>query len=143
MLRKLIAALDGGVQDTYNAAGITFRPRYFPVVQHLLSHGEATVGALALAQGVSQPAASQTLREMTQDGLVELHVSDDRRSRIVRLTPEGRELVGRLEPIWAATETAAARLQEEAGPLGPIVAATLSALDARPFAERIRGEMDG
>ena len=69
-LRCLLADLDGAVQAEYDRRGAAFRPKYHPVVRRLLARPAESTGALAASAGVSQPAMTQTLREMTRAGLV-------------------------------------------------------------------------
>ena len=143
-LRLLLAAMDGGVQAAYDAAGVDFRPRFFAVARHLIAHGDTGVGELAQALSVSQPAVTQTLAEMRRAGLVTLHAATgDRRARIARLTPEALAMIDRLRPIWAAVARAAAALDETLpAPLGAVLDAALDALDQTPFDQRIAEQME-
>lgn len=70
LLRKLLEALDGGVQAHYDAHDLNFRPRFYPVAQLLLAKGALSIRALANAVGVSHSALSQTVSEMRAAGLV-------------------------------------------------------------------------
>lgn len=141
-LRHLLARLDGDVQAIYDELGVPFRPRFYPIVQMLLSEGTASVGALARATGVSQPAATQTIGEMVRLGLVELSTGDDARERRVGLTPAGIALADRLRPLWAAVAEAAGELDQELpNPLSATVAAAIEALARKSFRDRIRGRM--
>jgi DNA-binding MarR family transcriptional regulator len=138
-LRLLLAALDGELQQLYDAMGEPFRPRFYPVVQQLQAKGPGTVGELAVLTGVSQPAMTQTLAEMRARGLV----ASATPGRRVRLTEEGEALCARLEPVWRAVEAAAAELDEELSePLGATIATALSRLAERPFGKRILSSME-
>lgn len=53
--------------------------------------GELTVSALARSVYLSQSTTSELLRRLALQGLVELHAGDDRRSKVVRVTPEGEK----------------------------------------------------
>ncbi len=142
-LRLLLAALDGELQQLYDAIGEPFRPRFYPVVQQLRARGRATVSELAALTGVSQPAMTQTLAEMRERGLVTNDKEPDLPGRHVRLTVEGEALCTRLEPIWRAVETAAADLDRELPqPLGTTITAALSRLTEKPFGERVRSAME-
>src|SRR5687768_11971498 len=110
-LRALLAMLDGDVQAIYDEMGIPFRPRFFPITQVLLNQDFCSIGDLALRMAVSQPAATQTVNEMKRQGLLSLADSDDKRQRPVRLTAAGKELARALQPVWDATERAAAALE--------------------------------
>ena len=51
--------------------------------------GELTVSSLARNIALSQSTTSDLLRRLKRQGLVELQVGEDRRSKLVRVTPEG------------------------------------------------------
>lgn len=141
-LRHLIASLDGDVQRMYQELGFPFRPRFYPIVQSLLKGGDSSVTALAAETGVSQPAATQTIHEMTKLGLVILSTAEDRRARRVTLTAEGQRMAESLAPLWDAVSSAAADLDGELPqPLSGTIDAALEALRRRPFHERIRERM--
>jgi MarR family transcriptional regulator, organic hydroperoxide resistance regulator len=132
-LRVLLAALDGELQTLYDEMGVPFRPRFYPVVQHLLAEGASAVGELAARTGVSQPAMTQTVAEMVRCGLLERGSG-----RRLRLTADGRELCLRLAPVWRATAAAASELDRELpAPLGATLIAALSRLAEKPFQARI------
>lgn len=141
-LRKLLAELDGDVQAVYEELDTPFRPRFYPIVRFLLEEKQASVGGIAEAIGVTQPAATQTINEMKRRGLLEVESGPDRRSRTVRLTKDGRQLADRLRPVWAAVHRAAANLDADL-PLGleEILDAALSALRRRRFRARILKEL--
>lgn len=140
-LRRLIAMLDGDVQALYDNMDVPFRPRFYPLVQLLLRDGQASVGELAAATGVTQPAATQTISEMKRQGLLAEVPGPDKRARLLRLTRAGKALAKRLEPVWAATHEAARRLNVEV-PLEEVIDAALQGLERRPFRERIVAELE-
>ena len=137
-LRQLLAALDGGAQQIYDGLGVDFRPRYFPIARHLLDQGPTPVSRLSELLGMTQPATSQTLREMERDGLVEFKPGEDRRVRLAELSTEGLSLCRRLEPVWEAAAQSAVDLGAETGvDITAMVSRLLAALDQRSFATRI------
>src|SRR5688572_12539560 len=137
-LRRLIASLDGGAQQVYDRLGVDFRPRYFPIARQLLEHGPAPVSQLSDLLGMTQPATSQTLREMERDGLIEFKAGEDRRVRLASLSSRGLSLCRRLEPVWEAAARSAADLGAETGiDIIAMVSRLLAALDQRSFATRI------
>ena len=69
-LRHLLELLDGAVQAAYVEAGIATRPRYTPVFKALAEEEPCTLGQIASAAGITQPAATQTIALMVKDGLV-------------------------------------------------------------------------
>jgi DNA-binding MarR family transcriptional regulator len=141
-IRHLIALLDGAVQQTYDRIGEDFRPRFFPIVHFLLEQDHSSVGEIAKATGVSQPAATQTINEMRKLGLIETVPGKDRRAHLLALSRRGRELADRLSDTWKAIDRAAAKLEAEL-PYGlkPVVRDALAALRRQPFADRISAEM--
>jgi len=139
-LRHLVELLDDGVSRANDYPGLDYRPRYTPVMKALAGGGALTIGQLADAARISQPAATQTVAVMAKEGLVEVAAGEaDARQRVVALSAAGRALLPRLQRAWQATDRAAAALEAETGLL-TAVAATLAALDRRSFAERIAAE---
>lgn len=136
-LRRLLALLDGDVQQVYDKMELDFRPRFYPIVS-LLVGGPQTVGAIAGHAGLSQPAITQTLAEMKKARLVTAESGPDRRQKIICLTAKGRSLAKRMEPVWNATHRAAAGLERElSARLGDVIDEALAALERRPFHKRI------
>lgn len=138
-LRHLIELLDGAVQDAYTQAGIETRPRYAPVFRALAAGEPCTLGQIASAAGITQPAATQTIGLMVKDGLVSMKPApDDARQRLIRLTKKGRALYPKMQACWAATNLAADSLDRDTPlPLSEAIAGALAALEIKPFAERI------
>ncbi len=137
-LRLLLARLDGELSDLYAAQGHDFRPRFFPVFQLLIRDGAASVGAVAKSLRASQPAATQTLAEMTRLGFIEMRPGADRRERVVELTESGKETAAMLVPTWRAVGAAARELNAELScPLSQILDEAIEALDRTSFGIRI------
>lgn len=138
-LRHLIELLDGAVAASYEEAGIDYRPRYTPVMR-ALAEGERTVGQIAEAAGITQPAATQTVALMQKEDLVATMPSPaDARQKLVCLSSRGRALLPRLQQCWAATSAAAASLDADLPhPLSTTLAQAIEALQRQPFGARIR-----
>lgn len=136
-LRHLIELLDDGVSQANDYAGLNYRPRYTPVMRALAGGGALTIGQLADAARISQPAATQTVAVMAKEGLVDVTAGEaDARQRVVALSAPGRALLPRLQRAWTATDRAATGLDAESGLLAAVSAA-LAALDRQSFAQRI------
>ena len=141
-LRHLIELLDEGVSQANGYAGLDYRPRYTPVMQALADGAALTIGQVAEAAGISQPAATQTVAMMVKDGLVEVTAGPvDARQRVVALSKRGRALLPQLRRAWQATTRAAAGLDVESGLLAA-VAAALAALERQSFATRIAAALE-
>jgi len=136
-LRHLIELLDDGVSAANDYPGMNYRPRYTPIVRALADGQALTIGQLAEAAGITQPAATQTVAVMVKDDLVDVTAGPlDARQRVVALSARGRALLPQLQRAWQATERAAAGLDADSG-LSTAVAAALAALARESFAERI------
>jgi DNA-binding MarR family transcriptional regulator len=144
-LRHLIELLDGAVSHAYVEAGLDYRPRYTPVLRALIDQPSVTIGAIAQAAGITQPAATQTVALMAKEGLVSVTPGAlDARQKLVRLTDQGRALLPRLALCWKATAAAAASLEAELShPLSDTLAEAIRALEDKSFGERIREARGG
>ena len=66
----------------------------FSVLSHLQRAGEQTIGDVARAMEVNQPAVSKVLAALAAAGAVALRSADlDRRVRMVQITPDGKALL--------------------------------------------------
>lgn len=138
-LRHLIELLDGAVLQAYVDAGLDYRPRYTPVMRVLAQQPSATIGQLAGLAGITQPAATQTVALMKKEGiLLVVAGGEDGRQRVVRLSPQGEQLLPRLQACWQATRNAADSLDAELDyPLSDCLAQAIAALGQRSFGARI------
>jgi len=138
LLRHLVELLDGAVEQAYRRAGLTYRPRYTPVVRALRALGPASIRAISLHARITHSATSQTVAQMVKDGLVQSRPGEDARERIIALTPQARRMLPALERQWAIIDTAARRLEDDLSvPLSAVVAEAIEALAREGFAERI------
>jgi DNA-binding MarR family transcriptional regulator len=66
------------------------------LLMHLTGHPHGcTIGEIADAMEVNQPAVSKTVKVLADRGAVSIHLDDaDARRRTVRLTPDGGALIG-------------------------------------------------
>ena len=88
-------AIEKEVQRRFADRGVTL-PR-FDVMAALDRHGEMKMGELSQSLLVSNGNVTQLVQKLVQDGLVELRKPPaDRRSSIVRLTPEGKQQFDKL-----------------------------------------------
>ena len=139
LMRHLLELLDRDVEAAYETAGLTWRPRYTPVLRVLMAEGEASIRSMSRRIAISHSAVSQTVSQMARDGLVELRPGSDARERIVALTGKAEDMIPALKRQWAATNAAADQLDTElSAPLSKIAAEAIDSLTQRPFGERIR-----
>lgn len=138
-LRQLLGHLEGDVQAVYDAHGIMFKPRFYPLVQLLLrSAAPVTLVHMATQIGVTHSAISQTVREMREADLVVVEPGQDARERYIRLSDAGHRLAGELRPIWTAVIAAEDALDAALPmPLRQLLDEANRNLTTVPFRERI------
>ena len=143
LLRHLTDLLDGDLAQVYASIGVDYRPRYTPVYRILVEQERATIREIASRAGITHSAASQTVTEMVRHGLVEVRPGIDRRERLVKLTAKGRALQSKVQSQWQVTARAAEGLDRElSASLSALLQEAISALESRPFRERIALERD-
>jgi DNA-binding MarR family transcriptional regulator len=138
LLRHLVELLDGAVEQTYQRAGLTYRPRYTPVVRALVALGPSSIRSISQHAGTTHSAASQTVAQMAKDGLVDSRPGADARERIIHLSSRGRRMLPTLERHWAVIDAAARDLDRELSvPLSAVAREAIETLSREGFAERI------
>jgi DNA-binding MarR family transcriptional regulator len=142
-LHRVLGELDKGIEEAYAELGIEgVRPRFSMALMFLELAGSMTIRRLATECGVTHSAMSQSVAEMRKAGLVESVPGPDARSRVVSLTPRGRDVVPTLRAEWDATEAALQELEEELPYPPSRLAADLSrALEGRAFSERLLAQL--
>lgn len=141
LLRHLIEKLDGAVEQSYAESGLDYRPRYTPIVRALMELGPASIRSISRSAGVTHSAASQTVSQMIEKGLLHFEPGSDARERIVAFTPTAEKLIPKLQEHWNATNAAAERLDSELSmPLSALLREAIEALDRAPFSARIQAE---
>ena len=140
-LRKVSEALYAGVDEVYRSAGVDLPSRCFPILFLLRDHGKLGISELAQRLGQTHPAVSQMSRKLLRHRVVrESPDPQDERRRLLSLSPHGRSVMARLEPVWQAIVAAAADL-EGGHALSQHLTAIDRALEARGFAARIRSRL--
>lgn len=138
-LRHLIELLDGAVEEAYASAGLRYRPRFTPVMRALMVCEPSTIGQIAEAAKITQPAATQTVALMIKEGLLASEPGPvDGRQRLIHLSPRGRAMLPRLRECWQITQMAADSLDASLSrPLSQLLDEAIAALDAKSFGNRM------
>jgi len=141
-LKRIGERLQGQAQLVLEDSGISLPSSHFPVLAALDRLGPLSVGELAEAIGISQPAVTRMLDKLESEGLVKSNLpARDRRVRTVALTKTGAKLIFRAkESVWPKIEAAVA--EACAGAAGPLLAqltALEAALAAMPLNLRVPG----
>ena len=114
-LRRLSESIDEDAGRIYADLGIDFQQRWVGILEQLHERGAQPVGELAASLGIRHSSVSQTRRSLEEAGLVESQVDpQDGRSRLLRLSAGGKELVRRLQPLWKILNAASLELDAEA-----------------------------
>jgi DNA-binding MarR family transcriptional regulator len=92
----------------------TLRPSGLRITQFTLLVAVAVsepvpISRLADALTLDRTTLARDLRPLTDRGLVEIRPGEDRRTRMIRLTGQGRDAIGRVYPLW---QSAQARIVE-------------------------------
>lgn len=159
-LKRLSERLMKDVSQIYGDLDVDFQARWFTLLYALANSAEQktdrapvrrssqpssrAITDLALALGLSHSAINQIAAQVIRRGLVrQARDPNDERRRLLQLTPRGRKLVQRLEPVWQEIHQANADLLAEAGvDLLNDLECIEAALDARSMADRIRARLN-
>jgi DNA-binding MarR family transcriptional regulator len=138
-LRLLLDAMDQQIASVYDDAGVAgMRTRFVGPLIQLSRHDAMTIQQLATAVEVTHSAMSQTVAAMRKAGFVTDAANSDGRTRRVRLSDRGREVMPLLQAEWRATEAALAQLEAETPyPLSRVVDDLSAALERRSFRKRL------
>ncbi len=111
-LRKATRSVTKLYDEAYRPIGIRSTQLPLLVAAFLRSH---TVTSLAEELALDRTTLSRNLIPLERKGWIEIAPGDDRRTREVRLTEEGRDVVRRAVPLW---ERAQGRASEVLDPEG-------------------------
>lgn len=138
-LRVLLEAMDADVALALADLGLRdYRTRYSAVIRAVAASGPAPIRDLAEQLGVTHSAASQTVAEMRQRGLLQTRPGQDARHRLVELTEQARRVLPAIDAEWESTEAAAAALDAELPySLSALIDDLAEALARRRFRDRI------
>jgi DNA-binding MarR family transcriptional regulator/ribosomal protein S18 acetylase RimI-like enzyme len=107
-LKRLAEQMQGDVSLVAHQAGIPIQPGQYPLLVILEEHGPTTVGELARAMRMSQPAITKSASRLEEAGLVTIGRGDtDRRQSTVSLSRVGQEALDRSKrTVWPLVEAA-------------------------------------
>jgi DNA-binding MarR family transcriptional regulator len=113
-LRRTARAVTQHYEDALAPSGL--RATQFPIVVALAAAGPLPVTRLAQGLGLDRTTLTRNMRALLDQGLIAVADGDDRRTRVVALTPRGRENLKEALGMW---EQAQASVEERFG-LGPL-----------------------
>lgn len=92
--RLLTQFYDDGLRE------VGMRVTQYTLLSVLNALGEMSTGELAERMGADRTTLTRNLGPVRKRGWVEIRRGEDRRVRIVSLTPEGREALAEAIPLW-------------------------------------------
>jgi DNA-binding MarR family transcriptional regulator len=141
-LRRLSESIDEDAGRIYIDQGIDFQQRWVGILEQLHERGAQAVGELAASLGIRHSSVSQTRRSLEEAGLVESQVDpQDARSRLLRLSTSGKELVRRLQPLWKILNATSLELDAEADHVIAALDRLDQALQRRSLYDRVRQKL--
>lgn len=140
-LKRLSDRLMKDAELIYRKEGLPFQPRWFATFYLLWKKAPIGITEIARELGVTHPAVNQIAGDLEKAGLlVSLRDREDDRRRLLSLSPQGKELIARLLPVWQDIEEAARDLLDTHAPnlLGDLDRVE-NALDEKEMSRRVRG----
>jgi DNA-binding MarR family transcriptional regulator len=126
-LRRTARAVTQLYDEALRPAGL--RITQFTLLVAVALGEPVRITRLADALTLDRTTLARDLEPLTERGLIEVAAGEDRRTRVVRLTRQGREAIGRAYPLW---QRAQAHLVE--GSPWPELAGGLEEVAARALA---------
>lgn len=109
-LKRLGERMQAGAGLVTASAGLALQPGHMAVLAAMRG-APLSVGQLAEACGTSQPGVTRTLGQLRDLGMIEEVQSPDQRSRVVTLSPKGREAAAVLmREVWPRVGMAAQQI---------------------------------
>lgn len=97
--KRMTDMLFGQVQDLYEQAGLNFKPMWFAFLLTLKHGNGLDIKTLAERRRITHSAASQIVKDLAKNGLVEVAAEKhDLRQKKVTITEEGRKTLYKLIP---------------------------------------------
>lgn len=85
----------------YTYFNIDFEPKWFPVIYTLHIKEMLSVVEIANEIGYSHPSTISLLKELEKEKMISSKKDkQDERKRLIILTPKGKELVTKMQPVW-------------------------------------------
>ena len=110
-LKRLSDHVISEVNAIYKDAWIQFEASCFPVLSLLERHGPMTLREAEKKLGTSHSYVSQKSKYLIDLGLIDVEDNqNDRRSKVLTLTPKGTQLITEARPYWKAMDKAFAEI---------------------------------
>jgi DNA-binding MarR family transcriptional regulator/GNAT superfamily N-acetyltransferase len=107
-LKRITDVLLSQTQELYNRHGKKIKSSWLSFLVTIKTHPNSDVKDLAQLRNVSSSAVSQVLKELSANELVEISTSKESRSKLIRTTAKGEELLLSISPELKMIEAALA-----------------------------------
>lgn len=101
-LRKAARVVTQAYDDRMRPAGL--RATQFALLVHAYTMGPLALSRLAEAMVIDRTTLARNIELLEKSGLIEVRDGDDRRTRIVGITEEGRKKLSDALPLWKKTQ---------------------------------------
>ena len=123
----------------YKANGISFEPKWFPVIYTLHHKPVLSVVELAAEIGYTHPSTISLLKELEKEKLIKsLKDKQDERKRLLKLSDKGKALVEQMQPVWQIMTAAIAEITDTRNNLMKAIMEVEHRLKEKSFLERAR-----
>ena len=123
----------------YKANGISFEPKWFPVIYTLHYKPVLSVVELAAEIGYTHPSTISLLKELEKEKLIKsLKDKQDERKRLLKLSGKGKALVEEMQPVWEIMTAAIAEITDTRNNLMKAIMEVEDRLKEKSFLERAR-----
>lgn len=122
----------------YKSFDIDFEPKWFPVIYTLHIKEMLSVVEIANEIGYSHPSTISLLKELEKQKLISSKKDkQDERKRLIILTPKGKELVEKMQPVWQVMKKALNEITDNQNNLLRAIEEAEQKLASQGFFQRI------
>jgi len=122
----------------YKSFDIDFEPKWFPVIYTLHIKEMLSVVEIANEIGYSHPSTISLLKELEKQKLISSKKDKlDERKRLIILTPKGKELVTKMQPVWQVMKKALNEITDNQNNLLKAIEEAEQKLASQGFFQRI------
>src|SRR6202012_551246 len=126
----------------YKANGISFEPKWFPVIYTLHHKPVLSVVELAAEIGYTHPSTISLLKELEKEKLIKsMKDKQDERKRLLKLSDKGKALVEQMQPVWQIMAAAIAEITDPRNNLLKPIIEVEHRLKEKSFLERARAQI--
>ncbi|RUT69237.1 MarR family transcriptional regulator [Flavobacterium cupreum] len=122
----------------YKSFDIDFEPKWFPVIYTLHIKEMLSVVEIANEIGYSHPSTISLLKELEKLKIISSKKDkSDERKRLIVLTPKGKELVEKMQPVWTVMKNTLAEIADNQNNLLKAIEEAEQKLATQGFFQRV------